>query len=70
MGSENISLGSVKDSAVVKNSSVQGEVDAGAYVDAKYMGTRADQHEMRALGRTQVLRVRIASRPTCRPPSH
>jgi len=31
----------------------------GACVEAKYMGTLADQREMSMLGRVQVLRVRI-----------
>jgi hypothetical protein len=31
----------------------------GSMVDAKYMGTVTDQHEMSILGKTQVLRVRM-----------
>ena len=33
--------------------------EPGALVEAKYMGTISDQRDMRALGKVQVLRVRM-----------
>jgi len=64
MGSENISLESIKnESTRVQTSAARDEEDYGqdgAFVAAKYMGTITDQREMSVLGRTQVLRVRIS----------
>ena len=63
MGSENISLESIKnESTRVQTSAARDEEDYGqdgAFVAAKYMGTITDQREMSMLGRAQVLRVRI-----------
>jgi hypothetical protein len=65
MASENISLGTVKNggSTQVQSTYFRGDDDNfprdGSQVEAKYMGTIADQHDMTVLGRTQVLRVRI-----------
>ncbi len=37
------------------------EVQADGLVEEKYQGTAADRHDMRMLGRIQVLRVRNAA---------
>ena len=41
----------------------------GSKVDAKYMGTVTDQHEMSILGKTQVLRVRMPRSQLSNPPA-
>lgn len=64
MASENISLGTVKNggSTQAQSTYFHGDDDNfpqdGSQVEAKYVGTIADQHDMTVLGRTQVLRVR------------
>ena len=66
MASENISLGTVKNGGdtQVQGTFIRADDDNfpqdGGQVEAKYMGTIADQHDMTVLGRTQVLRVRNA----------
>jgi len=62
MGTENISLGSIKNgsSTRVQNGDEEDYAQDGTFVAAKYMGTVTDQHEMSVLGRTQVLRVRTS----------
>jgi len=66
MASENISLGTVKNGGDTQVQSTFIHDDDnnfpqdGSQVEAKYMGTIADQHDMTVLGRTQVLRVRNA----------
>jgi hypothetical protein len=63
MGSEAYSPGDIKNGTKtrVQETPLQdGDVLlAGAFVEAKYMGTITDQREMSMLDRAQVLRVRI-----------
>ena len=63
MDSEAYSPGDIKngtETGVQETSLRDGDVLlAGASVEAKYMGTITDQHEMSMLGRAQALRVRI-----------
>jgi hypothetical protein len=62
MGSQAYSVGSIKNGTEtdVQEAAIQNEdfPQPRAYVEAKYMGTIADQREMSMLGRVQVLRVR------------
>jgi hypothetical protein len=63
MGSETHSSGSDKNGVEthVQETALPDREDfphAGAYIEAKYMGTIADQREMSMLGRVQVLRAR------------
>jgi hypothetical protein len=63
MGSENISRGNVKNGTDthVQSTFSRGDDDAqyGTLVATKYRGTLSDQREMSALGRVQVLRVKM-----------
>ena len=66
MASETISLGTLKNggSTHVRSTFAHDDDDNnfpqdGSLVEAKYMGTMADQREMTALGRVQALRVRM-----------
>jgi hypothetical protein len=63
MGTDNISLGNIKNgsSTHVQNGDEEDYAQDGTFVAAKYMGTVTDQREMSVLGRTQVLRVRTSS---------
>lgn len=59
MPSENIALGHTKDGGQVQSSAAEDvEYVHKGRVAPKYMGTLADQRDMSALGREQVLRVR------------
>jgi hypothetical protein len=63
MGSENISRGNVKNGGDTHVQSIFGRGDDdpqyGTLVKTKYRGTISDQREMSALGRVQVLRVKM-----------
>ena len=65
MGSENISGGNVKNGGDTHVQCTFGRGDDdddpqyGTLVATKYRGTTSDQREMSALGRVQVLRVRM-----------
>jgi hypothetical protein len=67
MGSENISRGDVKNGGDTHVQSTFGRSDDdpqyGTLVATKYLGTISDQREMSALGRVQVLRVRMRRLP-------
>jgi hypothetical protein len=66
MGSENISHGNVKNGGDIHVQSTFDRDDDPQYrtlVKTKYRGTVSDQREMSALGRAQVLRVRMRRPP-------
>jgi hypothetical protein len=69
MRSDVYSIGSTKnggETRVLESAVQDGDfAQAGTYVEAKYMGTLADQREMSMLGRTQVLRVRNPHNGPC-----
>jgi hypothetical protein len=73
MGSENISCGNVKNGGDTHVQSTFGHGDDdpqyGTLVATKYRGTISDEREMGALGRTQVLRVRMRRPQLTNPPN-